>query len=280
MTPPVRRSWPLLGTFVEIALRDGNARVFEAAFARIARVHELMSAHSADSDLAKIAREAHCRWVAVDPATAEVIRLSLEWAEASDGAFDPVRAGVELVHGGRRPWFCDEPPDAAATWRDLETDGLLARAARPLALDLGGVAKGYAVDLAADAIAAHGLSGVVNAGGDLRFIGDEERAAFVKRPGPDGGLYELREIPCPALATTGSYAFSEGGGNFDLIDSVRGGPVSSGVSITVFGGSCVLADAMTKAVLNLPDARAATLLEKYGCCALILESGGRCRELP
>lgn len=280
MPPLDRRARPLLGTFVEIGLRAGNAAIFEAAFGRIAQVQERMSAHSAESDLGKIAREAHHGWVAVDVTTAEVIRHSLEWAEASDGAFDPVGAGVELVHAGRRPWFVDELPDRAATWRDLETDGLLVRAARPLAIDLGGVAKGYAVDLAAEMIAAHGCSGVVNAGGDLRFIGDEERTAFVKKPDAEGELFELREIPFPALATTGSYAFSDDGGNFDLIDSSEGEPVSCGISITVFAETCMLADALTKVVLNLPADRAAALLRKYGCSALILESGGRFRELP
>jgi len=280
MTTLARRARPLLGTYVEIGLRSGNAAVFEAAFGRIAHVQERMSAHSAESDLAKIAHAAHRGWVAVDAATAEVIRLSLQWAEASNGAFDPVRAGVELVHAGRRPWFMNELPDRAATWRDLKTDGLLVRAARPLALDLGGVAKGYAVDLAAEVIAADGGSGVVNAGGDLRFIGDEIRTAFVKKPDVQGELFELREIPYPALATTGNYIFSEDGGNLDLIDSSGRERVSSGISITVLGASCMLADALTKVVLNLPNDRAGVLLEIYDCSALILESGGRFRELP
>lgn len=280
MTAPDRRARPLLGTIVEIGLREANSAVFDEAFGQIRQVHECMSAHSAESDLAKIAREAHLGRVTVEASTAEVIRLSLEWAEASGGAFDPVRAGVELVHAGRRPWFSSGLPDRTATWRDLEIDGSQVSAARPLALDLGGVAKGYAVDLAAAVVSARGGSGVVNAGGDLRFIGDEERTAFVKKPDSAGGLFELREIPFLALATTGSYVFSEHGGNPDLIDSTQGQPVSSGFSITVFAESCSLADAMTKAVLNLSEVRCAALLRKYGCRALVLESDGRFRELP
>lgn len=280
MTSLERRSRPLLGTFVEIAVRGGNGEAFSAAFGRIGHVHERMSAHSAESDLAKIAREAHRGRVTVDAATAEVIRYSLEWAAASEGAFDPVRAGVELVHAGRRPWFSKGLPDRMATWRDLKIDGLHVHAARPLALDLGGVAKGYAVDLAAEIIAAHGCSGVVNAGGDLRFIGDEERTTFIRKPDAEGEFFELRGIPFPALATTGSYAFSEEGGNLDLISSSRDEAVSSAISITVFAGNCALADALTKTVLNLPETQAAALLAKFNCTALILESGGRFRELP
>ena len=278
--PLDRRARPLLGTIVELGLRGGGPEVFSAAFERIGFVHDLMSAHSIDSDLGRIASEAHLRAVTVDPATAEVLRLSLEWAEASSGAFDPVRAGVELVHLGRRPWFLAEFPDRLATWRDLSVEGVRVTAARPLAIDLGGIAKGYAVDLAAGVIAASGCSGVVNAGGDIRFIGDELRTVFLKRPDEEGGLSELREIPFPALATTASYGFSEEEGNFDLVDPLTRKPPSSGFSITVFADCCTLADAMTKAVMNLPEDQAADLLKRFGCSALILKSGGKFRELP
>jgi FAD:protein FMN transferase len=142
------------------------------------------------------------------------------------------------------------------------------------------VAKGYAVDLAAEVIATHGCSGVVNAGGDLCFIGEEARTAFVKRPAAEGGLFELREIPFPALATTGSYAFTEDGGNIDLIHSTQNESVFPNISITVFAECCLLADAMTKTVLNLPEKQAAAVLKRFSCCALILESDGRFRELP
>lgn len=272
-----RRARPLLGTFVEIGLHDGDAAVFSQAFEKVEQVQRLMSAHAGDSDLTEISRNAHRRWVTVDATTAEVIRLSLEWAALSDGAFDPVRAGVGLIHGGRRPAFTDELPDPKATWRDLELDGLQIRAARPLAIDLGGVAKGYAVDLAAEVIAAYGGSGIVNAGGDLRFIGREERTVSLRKPDAAGELLELREIPFPALATTASYTFSDEGGNLDLI----GGDLSpAGISITVFAESCILADAMTKAVLNLPHNQAAQLLERLGCAALILAADGSYHELP
>lgn len=272
-----RRARPLLGTFVEIGLHDGDAALFSQAFEKVEHVQRRMSAHAADSDLAEISRNAHRRWVTVDAATAEVIRLSLQWAALSDGAFDPVRAGVALIHAGRRPAFTDEAPDQTATWRDLELDGLRVRATRPLAIDLGGVAKGHAVDLAAEVIAAQGGSGIVNAGGDLRFIGSEERTVSLRKPDFAGALIELREIPFPALATTASYAFSDEGGNLDLI----GGDLSpAGTSITVFAENCTLADAMTKVVLNLPRNRAAELLRRLGCSALILAADGSYKELP
>jgi thiamine biosynthesis lipoprotein len=277
MAAIVRRSRPLLGTFVEIGLRNGTASTFAEAYEKVEHVHQRMSAHHADSDLAEISREAHHGWVTLDAATAEVLRLSLHWAALSEGAFDPIRAGVELVHAGRRPCLASHFPDKTATWRDVEMDGLAIRSSRPVAIDLGGVAKGYAVDLAAAVIAAHGCSGIVNAGGDLRFIGSEERTVALRRPDGEGELLELREIPYPAVATTASYAFSDEGGNLDLVGESSS---KAGISITVFAGNCALADAMTKAVLNLTERKASALLALLGCHALVLDAGGGCHELP
>ncbi len=257
-------------------MRNGSPAVFSAAFAEMERIHQRMSAHLVDSDLGKIARQAHHGWVTIDASTAQVIRLSLTWAKLSTGAFDPIRAGCELIHSRRRPCLSNQLPDPAATWRDVELEGVKLRAARPLAIDLGGIAKGYAVDLAAKIITAYGHSGIVNAGGDLRFIGTEERTISLKKPDASDARIELRDIPYPALATTASYVFSEEGGNLDLI----GGKLSTGgISITVFAENCALADAMTKAVLNLTPTKATILLRQLGCSALILTADGCYHEL-
>lgn len=271
-----RRARPLLGTYVEIGLRDGSPAVFSEAFAAIERIHRLMSAHLEDSDLGKIAREAHHGWVTVDPATAEVVRISLKIAELTEGAFDPIRAGSALIHAGRRPCLANQLPDPAATWRDLQLENGRIRTSRPLAIDLGGVAKGYAVDLAAEIITGYGLTGVVNAGGDLRFTGSEERSVSLRKPDTTVTRLDLREIPYPALATTASYAFSAEGGNLDLIGD---GVAPEALSITVFAENCTLADAMTKAVLNLPPTKASALLRQLGCSALVLTADGGHHEL-
>lgn len=271
-----RRARPLLGTFVEIALRDGNPRIFAAAFAEIERIHHLMSAHLVDSDLGKIAREAHYGWVTVDAATAEVIQITLKLAELTEGAFDPIQAGCALIHAGRRPCLADHRPDPTANWTHLELENRKVRSSRPLAIDLGGIAKGYAVDLAAEIITGYGCTGVVNAGGDLRFVGNEKRAISLRKPNAEGARFDLQEIPYPALATTASYVFSEDGGNLDLITTQL---PRAGISITVFAKNCALADAMTKAVLNLPATKATQILRELGCSALILTADGGYHEL-
>ena len=203
----------------------------------------------------------------MDAATAEVIRLSLMWAELTERAFDPIRAGCELVRAGCRPCLADQLPDLAATWRDVELESLKIRTTRPLTIDLGGIAKGYAVDLVAEIITAHGHSGIVNAGGDLRFMGTENRAISLRKPDAEGVRLELQEIPYPALATTASNPLSEEGRNLDLVGHKL---PPAGISVTVFAENCALADAMTQTVLNLPANKATTILRQLGCSALIL----------
>src|SRR6187455_214957 len=108
-----RRCRPLLGTFVEIAAPSGEtgAKAIEAAYAAVSRVQRVMSAHSGDSDLARIAGARAGERIPVDPWTYRVLAAAREIAGASAGAFDPVAIA------GDGP--CDGA-SARATWRDLE----------------------------------------------------------------------------------------------------------------------------------------------------------------
>src|SRR5690606_6452766 len=108
-----------------------------------------------------------------DPRTFAVLRGAKEVSERSDGLFD-ITAGARLVTWGFLPAPVGAPvPDDTASWRDIVLeDENRVRFQKPLWIDLGGIAKGYAVDRA---LAAMGLGKdiqvCVNAGGDLRVSG-------------------------------------------------------------------------------------------------------------
>ena len=175
MTPVERRrARPLLGTFVEVsAVFPAGAdadRAVGRAFAAVEAVQRRMSFHDPASDVARLNREAARRAVAVHRDTVAVLRWSLEVAAASAGAFDITVAG-ELVRWGRLPALAGIPANPSGTWRDIELDeddGTV-RFHRPVVIDLGGIAKGYAVDRAIESLAEAGAQRCcVNAGGDLR----------------------------------------------------------------------------------------------------------------
>lgn len=169
----VRRARPLLGTLVEISLAGCGETVLheaaDAAFDEISRVHDLMSVHSRHSDVYRVNNAPIGDSVAVDARTWQVLDIAARIADASDGVFD-ITVGAAMMARGDLPRMMNKTPDDDATWRDVE---LLAenrvRLLRALAIDLGGIAKGYAVDNAVRIVREIGVpAGCVNAGGDLR----------------------------------------------------------------------------------------------------------------
>jgi len=253
----VRRARPLLGTLVEIAAQGSDAAALaeavEAAFGAIATVHRLMSFHEGSSDVARMNRRAARTAVHVHSWTFSVLQEAQGVAEASEGIFDVTVASV-LVRHRLLPRTPGAPvPHPSATFRDVWLlPGLRVRFSRPLLLDVGGIAKGFAVDRAIDALRAAGArSGVVNAGGDLRCFGPVARQVHVRDPGCPDRLLPLAELRDGAIATSGVY-FSR---------SCRAGRIVSALvhprqlafvppgSVSVAARRCVTADAWTKVIL-------------------------------
>jgi thiamine biosynthesis lipoprotein len=265
----IRRARPLLGTLVDIradAVDEARAlSAIETAFAEIADVHRLMSFHEAASDVSRINRDASRAPVAVDARTRDVLALALAFARESQGRFDPTVA-AELVAWNLLPRPCDAPaPAVGADWRDVEIldDGRI-RAAKPLWIDLGGIAKGYAVDRAIECLSACGIEDAcVNAGGDLRRIGCGTEPVHIRAPSAPQHL--LRTL----LLGEGSIASS--GGYFERthVDALTREPMRERC-VSVVADRCAVADALTKIVMSDADA-AAPLLDAWNAEALVLD---------
>ncbi len=228
-----------------------------------------MSAHDPASDLARIARQAHLRAVTVDPDTHAVLELALRLARESSGLFD---ISVAPVFARRGLLPAHAAGDGAGCRRTqalrLET-GCRVRAAVPVALDLGGIAKGYAVDRAVAALRAAGAgAGLVNAGGDLRVFGCDAwmpmRVRHPANPALAVSLLEGRDI---AVATSADYFRGAVGG---LVDPRSRRLRGFGGSVTVAAPTCAIADALTK-VVALDRARAAAILARHGAHAFDLD---------
>ena len=167
----MRACRPLLGTYVDIRVDHPDAGLAAAAvdagFAAISRVQRLMSVFDPDSDLGRINRLAHRAPVAVDPWTREVLVLALDVHEASGGLFD-CGAAPQPVERGRLPATGAAPVGSTLANLNFTSDGRVACSA-PTRLDLGGIAKGFAVHRAAAAhLRARGRGRGGAPGGDLR----------------------------------------------------------------------------------------------------------------
>lgn len=274
----VRRCRPLLGTLVDISVGAGDdataLRALEAGFAAIARVHRLMSFHEPASDVARLNREATFGSVQVDERTYRVLAAALEFSAASDGLFDVTVAPL-LVEWGFLPACIDvRLRDPSACWRDIELlPGSRVRFARRLAIDLGGIAKGFAVDEAIAAVAtARATQALVNAGGDLRAWGDAAEPVWVRDPRRPGGLIEAGLLRDSALATSAdadSRRATARGETSPLVHARRRKACDAYASVTVRAPDCMTADALTKVVLSgEPSAHA--VLDRYRASALVV----------
>lgn len=282
------RARPLLGTLVEIGARGTSAQAvdaaIEAAFAAVQTIHALMSYHDPASDVSRLNRAgADC--IAVHPHTWDVLALAREMAQASNGRFD-VSVAPELVRHGYLPRHAGlAQPERGANWRHIELmPGHRVRLARPLHLDLGGIAKGYAVDCAIGALQDAGMeAGRVNAGGDLRRFGGAVETVHVRHPHAATRLLPLCQVSDGAVATSATYYSARrvrGQAVSPLIDAATRQPCAGGRSVSVLADRCTVADALTKVVYADPVAALAAL-QHFGAHAIVLDADpdapGRCR---
>jgi len=207
----VRRARPLLGTFVEITASGAEPcdldAAAEAAFAAIAKVHRLMSFLGRASDVSRLNCEAVTRPVRVDPWTWDVIATAVDLNRRSRGAFDVTVAPL-LQHAGLLPPLpagraSDRTPVPGDTIEMLA--GHRIRFRRPATrVDLGGIAKGFAVDRAVAALQTHGVTAaLVNAGGDLAAFGPRPWSIHLRNPRDPRQTIGTVDVGNEALASTG-----------------------------------------------------------------------------
>ena len=279
----IRRARPLLGTLVEIGVCSDNAdAAMAAAFEEIEVVHRLMSFHDPNSDVSRINRAPAMQALTVDARTWAVLDFARQLHRLSAGAFD-VTAGSTLVEAG----FLPAPDGAVLPGSDASQDDLLllpenqVMLRKRLWVDLGGIAKGYAVDRAVAELQARGtMSGIVNAGGDLRIFGAAQ-PIHIRHPQQPLRAFPLGLLEETAVASSsGCYSSVEKDGR--SIDPLVGRdrrchPWRGGV--TVIAPTCMAADALTKTVRLVPR-RAAKLLREFGAQAIMVNRRGKARLLP
>jgi thiamine biosynthesis lipoprotein len=260
----VHRSVPVMGTLAELAVparSEAAARqALNAAAAELHRIEALMTRYRSDSDVGRFNAAVPGTRVPVAPETGEVVRAALEWAERSEGVFDPTLARLTTLWD---PGAVSAPPDAEALrrariggWRSLAAEGSsggdqLVRVPGS-ALDLGGIAKGYGVDRAAAVLREHGVfRGLVNVGGDLMAMGDGPGGRAwrigVRDPGRPEGVVTTLEVVDRAVATSGDYLryFEHQGRRYHhVLDGRTRAPTRAGPrSVTVTARSVMAADA-------------------------------------
>ena len=273
----MRRARPLLGTIVDIQARARDeitlVHGFEAAFDAIERVHQLMSFHDEASDTSRMNSAAFQYAVVVDRWTWRVLQAAQQFARDSDGAFD-ITVGRLHANWNYLPRH-GSPRESTSSWRDIVLEkGCVVRFRRRLAIDFGGIAKGFAVDRAVDALKKAGASaGIVNAGGDLRAFGLREETVRIRYPLEPTRAAGIVTLQNRALATSATYFSRQKYGTrvrSALIDGQTQQPLVDDVSVSVAADDCMTADALTKVVFVLREG-ARPILANHRADAIILE---------
>lgn len=246
------RCKPLLGTFVEIIVEDQSkfSISVEDAFLHIEQVQSLMGFHNPGSDLSKINARAHLEGVRIHPWTAAVLSIAKEIHIQSEGIFN-CGIGHHLVEAGLLPKHLIHGAHSFGGIEDVVfVEPTLVRSYLPLCLDLGGIAKGYAVDQATEILQTHGISsGSVNAGGDMRVFGNHARNIQIRNPSNPHELIQIGSMKSGAIATSGLY-FAKRDTRLKsfMVNPLNQEHVEFSASYSVIANECVYADALTKVV--------------------------------
>ncbi len=291
----------IMGTLARVhawaATESAAEAAVHAAFAAFVHVDSTLSTWRPDSELMRINAQAHQRPVPLSTDAYTVINAALEMARRSEGAFDPTVLPLVELWGFRAEGAVAVPSDSALGetlkkigHQRVELDPLrrtLRFHAAGVRLDLGGIAKGYALDLAARAMREAGATGaLLDLGGGLLLFGagPEPLVAIVDplRPGTTLGELVLRE---GAVATSGQYERNrqaEGESWGHILDPRDGRPCRGLLGVTVVAHEALLADAAATACFVLGAERGLALLESLPDCEGVLvvpAEGGEVRVI-
>ena len=287
--PPglVRHAFPAMGTRVMVLLPADDAPLAFAVQRLFQRWERTLSRFLPFSELAQLNTRAG-KPVPVGPLLGRVLRRALAAAVATDGLFDPT-VGRRLRQLGYAESFeriGDEPLGGPVAptggWRRVAIDPVSGAVTVPagFAIDLGGIAKGMAVDAAMTELRGAGVgSALVSAGGDLAVIGLPPRMpAWLVEVDLGEGERETVGVTAGAMATSTVLVRrwqQDGVERHHLIDPRTGLPADRGVrSVTAVAGSCEQAEVAAKTALMLGPELGAAFLDRQRLAGLLACAGG------
>lgn len=258
--------------------RSSHLEAIDRAFAWVVDVERRCSRFEPDSEVSRLSARPG-EPVAVSAMTFAAVEFALAVARETDGAFDPTVGAAMTRLGFDRHYQTGAPvvvsgAQASATFRDVVLDPAARTITlqRPLALDLGAVAKGLAVDMAARELQPFG-NFAIDAGGDVYCGGrnaDGRRwTVGIRHPREDGAMIDAVQVSDAAVCTSGDYERRQADGHH-LLDPRTGTSATAAVSATVIAPTAMLADALATAAFVLGPVRGLALLERHGVDGLIV----------
>lgn len=264
-------------------------RLVKSVMAEYRRVDEAMSTYKADSELSRINRSAAVEPVSTTSELFELIREALALSARTQGAFDVTYESVGYLYDFRnRQRPSSEEIDAKLAGVDyrsvvlVEDQRAVGFRQPDMRINLGGIAKGHAVERGAKILREAGIEhAVLTAGGDTRVIGDRRGQPWVvgvRHPRSQGEVVTRLPLVDEAISTSGDYEryFEEDGIRYHHIINPTDGMPSRGVlSATVIGPNATLTDGLSTALFVLGSERGLAMIEGIpGYEAIVVDVDG------
>lgn len=258
----------IMGTAIRVEVWSDDPAVGNEAIAAVIeemhRIDRLMSTYKPDSEISQVNQNASEQPVVIGQELFDLIGRGIEMSVLTGGAFDISYASAGQLYDFRANVHPDEAQlEEAVEAIDyqsitLDADACAVGFTKPgMRIDLGGIAKGYAVERGATILAEHGIEhGLVSAGGDTRLLGDRKNVPWIvgiRNPRGDDSSAVVARLPLAdeAISTSGDYEryFEEDGVRYHHIISPTTGQSASEVrSVTIIGPDATMTDGLSTSV--------------------------------
>ena len=281
-----------MGTRVQIEIAhtdEARARaIIEQVMAEMHRVDHAFSPYKDTSEISKVNREAGLGWVSISDEMLDLLTKSRQISVLTEGAFDITYASIGRYYDYREGQAPDDETVAKAIqaidYQHIELQGNRVRFKHPAVyIDLGGIAKGHAVDRGYAILLANGITeGSVAAGGDSRILGDRLGKPWnvgVQHPRDPDKMAVLLPLIDTAVSTSGDYEryFERDGVRYHhILDPNTGRSAEGSWSVTILGPETTFTDGLSTSVFVLGPEKGMALVNRLpGIDAIIIDPEGK-----
>jgi thiamine biosynthesis lipoprotein len=277
-----------MDTIINIKVEDKNGEILANEGIKLMQaIQEKVDCNSSTSEIYKINVSAGLKPIKVSKETLDLIKEAINIAKLSDGAFDISIGAITkewgFIDGNYR---LPEKKDIAKSLRLVDynlikiNDDKVELSKSGMYLDLGGIAKGYAVDYVYNFLKSHNVKrAIIDAGGTIKTLGSplDKRGWKIGVKDPEDSKKVIGALylePGLAVATSGDYEryfIKDGVKYHHILDPKTGYPVYHCKSVTVVSNSATLADALSTAIFVLGQEKGMKLAEKLGVGIIIVD---------
>jgi thiamine biosynthesis lipoprotein len=297
---PYKETRFLMDTIIEVTAYGPNAEeAVKAAFAEFQHLHDITNNFDENSQVSKINQMAGKSKVKVDAKLVDILQRSAVFSDKLDGTFDVTIGPLTALWGiGHKGDYVPAQADIdkvlpLVNYRLVEVDDSAGTVYLPkegMQLDLGGIAKGYATDQAIEVLKAQGIkSALVNAGGDVRIIGNKPdgkpwRIGVQDPRNSEGVIAKLALTDWDTMESSGDYQrfFMKDGVRYShLLDPRTGWQPKEVASVTTVNNSSTEGEFLGKAIFVMGVEKGLELLKKFpGTEAIIVTVDGKTITTP